>query len=76
MSDEFNIVEYILQGDYVMESFGLSLFVSFLGVVFSYLIWREFKIANERNHSMVSERAIRDLINRIDKMMGNDKVKE
>jgi|GEM_PF-6611279 hypothetical protein len=76
MNDEFYVLDYILQGDYVMEAFGLSLFISFLGVIFSYLIWREFKIANERNHSMVSERSIRDLINRIDKMMGNDKVKE
>ena len=51
----------------------ISLFLSVATLIVSYLILQEFKASN-RKDCCLSDKAIRELIDRIDKVLGTDKV--
>lgn len=51
----------------------ISLFLSAATLIVSYLILQEFK-ANNKKECCMGEKSVKDLIDRLDKVLGADKV--
>jgi hypothetical protein len=75
MSNEVEFTFAIINESVFMSYIIVSLIMSFIGLLISYLILREFKIANQKEPCKFSEKLLRDLITKIDKVMITDKVK-
>jgi hypothetical protein len=75
MNNEVEFTFAVINESVVMSYIIISLTMSFLGLLISYLILREFKIANQKEPCKFSEKLIRDLITKIDKVLVTDKIK-
>lgn len=75
MSNEVEVTLTLINESVFMSYIHLSLVMSCIGLIISYLILREFKIANQKEPCKFSEKLLRDLIHKIDKVMVTDKVK-
>jgi hypothetical protein len=76
MNNEVEITFTLMSESVFMSYIIISLVMSFMGLLISYLILREFKIANQKEPCKFSEKLLRDLINKIDKALVPDKQQE
>lgn len=75
MNNEVEITLTLISESVFMSYISLSLLMSFIGLIISYLILREFKTANKKQPCKFSEKLLRDLIAKIDKVLVSDKIK-
>lgn len=74
MIDEIQITIGLFNEVFFMTCMICSLGMSFIGLVFSYLILREFKIANNKQPCKFNEKYLKSLVDKIDKVIVSDKV--
>ena len=75
MINEVEVTLTLINESVFMSYIILSLIMSCIGLIISYLILKEFKIANQKEPCKFSEKLLRDLINKIDKVLVPDKIK-
>lgn len=74
MIENLHITIGLFNEVFFMTYIACSLGMSFIGLVFSYLILKEFKIANNKQPCKFNEKYLKSLVDKIDKVIVSDKV--